>query len=117
MMMDALDDGTLDQAQQLGLRPMIWSPLGGGRLFRDDGAQAQCVRQVMQPIAARLGVGLATVAYAWILRHPSRPHPITGSGRLQGLREAVAALEGSDWMPKTGTRSGSPARGMAYPEF
>jgi predicted oxidoreductase len=101
LMMDALDDGTLDQAQQLGLRPMIWSPLGGGRLFRDDDAQAMRVRAAMQPIAARLGVSLATLAYAWILRHPSRPHPITGSGRLEGLREAVAALDvqlgAEDW--------------------
>jgi predicted oxidoreductase len=101
LMMDALDDGTLDQAQQLGLRPMIWSPLGGGRLFRDDDAQAVRVRAAMQPIAARLGVSLATLAYAWILRHPSRPHPIAGSGRLEGLREAVAALDvrlgAEDW--------------------
>lgn len=101
LMMDALDDGTLDQAQQLRLRPMIWSPLGGGRLFRDEDAHAQRVRKAMQPIAARLDVSLATLAYAWILRHPSRPHPITGSGRIEGLREAVAALEvrldAEDW--------------------
>ena len=32
------------------------------------------------------------MAYAWILRHPSKPWPITGSGRLQALQEAVAAL-------------------------
>ncbi len=99
--MQALDDGTLDQVQQLGLRPMIWSPLGGGRLFAGDDAQAVRVRQTMQPIAARLGVSLATLAYAWILRHPSRPHPITGSGRIDGLREAVAALDvpldAEDW--------------------
>ena len=101
LMMDALDDGTLDQAQQLGLRPMIWSPLGGGRLFRDDDAQAMRVREAMQPIAARLGISVASLAYAWILRHPSRPHPITGSGRIEGLREAVAALDvrldAEDW--------------------
>ena len=101
LMMDALDDGSLDQAQQLGLRPMIWSPLGGGRLFREDDAQAVRVREAMQPIAARLGISLATLAYAWILRHPSRPHPITGSGRIEGLREAVAAvdmrLDAEDW--------------------
>src|SRR5690348_16403055 len=36
----ALDDGTLDQAQQLQLRPMIWSPLGGGRLFQPEDPQA-----------------------------------------------------------------------------
>lgn len=101
LMMDALDDGTLDQAQALGLRPMIWSPLGGGRLFNGDDVQALRVRETMEPIAARLGISLATLAYAWILRHPSRPHPITGSGRIDGLREAVAALavtlDAEDW--------------------
>lgn len=91
--LQALDDGTLDQAQQLGLRPMIWSPLGGGRLFTGDDAQALRVRAEMNAIAARLGISLATLAYAWILRHPSRPYPITGSGRLKGLRDAVAALD------------------------
>jgi predicted oxidoreductase len=99
--LQALDDGTLDQAQQLGLRPMIWSPLGGGRLFNGDDPQAMRVRQAMQPIAERHGISLATLAYAWILRHPCRPQPITGSGRIDGLREAVAALDitldGEDW--------------------
>ena len=51
--MHALDDGTLDQAQQLGMRPMIWSPLGGGRLFRGNDAQAVRVRDEMTAIAAR----------------------------------------------------------------
>ena len=99
--MHALDDGSLDQAQQLGLRPMIWSPLGGGRLFTGQDTQARRVREAMSAIAGRLGISLATLAYAWILRHPSRPHPITGSGRVEGLFEAVAALDvtldAEDW--------------------
>ena len=33
LQLQALSDGTLDQCTDLGLRPMIWSPLGGGRLF------------------------------------------------------------------------------------
>ena len=101
LQLDALDDGTLDQAQQLGLRPMIWSPLGGGRLFTGDDTQAVRVRACMEPIAARLGISLATLAFAWVLRHPSRPHPVTGSGRIEGLREAVTALDvrlsNQDW--------------------
>jgi aryl-alcohol dehydrogenase-like predicted oxidoreductase len=40
MHMDAQADGTLDLCQQLGIRPMAWSPLGGGRLFHEDSAQA-----------------------------------------------------------------------------
>ncbi len=101
LVMDALDDGSLDQAQQLGLRPMIWSPLGGGRLFSGDDAQALRLRAEMSSIAARLEISMATLAYAWILRHPSRPHPITGTSRIEGLREATAALDvvldAEDW--------------------
>lgn len=98
---DALDDGTLDQAQQLGLRPMIWSPLGGGRLFTGDDEQAARVRTEMTAIAERYAISLTTLAFAWALRHPSRPHVITGTGRIDGLREAVAALDvkldAEDW--------------------
>jgi len=101
MQMDALDDGTLDQAQQLGLRPMIWSPLAGGRLFTGEDEQAMRVRAEMSAIAARYGISLTTLSFAWVLRHPSRPYPITGTGRLDGLRDAVAALnvqlDAEDW--------------------
>lgn len=99
--MDALDDGTLDQAQQLGLRPMIWSPLAGGRLMTGDDEQALRVRAEMSAIASRYGVSLTTLAFAWVLRHPSRPHPVTGTRRIEGLRDAVAALnlqlDAEDW--------------------
>lgn len=89
-----LNDGTLDQAQRLKVRPMIWSPLAGGRLFSDPGEQAQRVRRALQAAADARGVSLATAAYAWVLRHPSRPIPIVGSKRLEALDEALAAL---DW--------------------
>ena len=99
--MGALDDGTLDQAQQLGLRPMIWSPLGGGHLFTGQDEQAVRLRAEMTAIATRYGISLTTLAFAWVLRHPSRPHPITGTGRIEGLRDAVAALDvqldAQDW--------------------
>jgi len=101
LQMGALDDGTLDQAQQLGLRPMIWSPLAGGRLFNGDDEQTQRVRTEMTAIAARYGISLTTLAFAWVLRHPSRPCPITGTRRMDGLRDAVAALnvqlDTEDW--------------------
>lgn len=101
LQMAPLADGTLDQCVDLGVRPMIWSPLGGGRLFTGDDGQARRVRDVLQALGQAQGASVATMAYAWILRHPSRPIPITGSGRVQGLREAVEAqrvtLSREDW--------------------
>jgi predicted oxidoreductase len=88
----ALADGTLDQAQRLALRPMIWSPLAGGRLFGDD-AVAVRVRAALSRIAQSHATSVETVAYAWLLRHPSRPIPISGSRRIAALAMAVAALE------------------------
>ena len=99
--LQALTDGTLDQAVDLAVRPMIWSPLAGGRLFSGDDEQARRVREALGALAQANGVSVATVAYAWILRHPSRPRPITGSARIEALAEAVAALslrlDAEDW--------------------
>jgi predicted oxidoreductase len=87
-----LHDGTLDQCVALGIRPMTWSPLAGGRLLAGDDAAAARVRETLEGIARERGASAATVAFAWVLRHPSRPVPITGTRRVEGIAEAVAAL-------------------------
>ena len=93
LQMKALADGTLEQCVDLGIAPMVWSPLAGGRLMTGDDAQAARVRAVLAELGARCGgASVATMAYAWLLRHPARPLPITGSRRIDALREAVAAL-------------------------
>ncbi len=89
--MQALADGTLAQAADLGLPPMIWSPLAQGRLFSAQDEQAVRVRAALAGIAAAHGCSQATAALAWVMRHPSRPVPITGSGRIEALAEALAA--------------------------
>ncbi|MBV6319509.1 aldo/keto reductase [Duganella sp. HSC-15S17] len=91
-----LGDGTLDQAQRLRRRPMIWSPLAGGRLFDHPAIAA-----LLEELAARYGVTPGIIAYAWLLRHPSQPVVLTGSSRVEALREAAVAasvtLERQDW--------------------
>ncbi len=96
-----LHDGTLDQCQQRRIQPMIWSPLAGGRLMTSDDATARAVRDALTRVGARHGVSLVTLAFAWLLRHPSRPIPVAGSRRIDAMREAVAALDvvldAQDW--------------------
>jgi predicted oxidoreductase len=87
-----LHDGTLDQAQDLGVAPMIWSPLAGGRLFTGTDAAAVRVRATLERLAAERGISVTTLAFAWLLRHPAKPLPLTGSRRLEAIEEAVAAL-------------------------
>ena len=85
-------DGTLDQLQQLRIRPMAWSCLGGGRLLNDD--EFQPLRNELDTIARELNAeSIEQVVYAWILRLPSKPLPIIGSGKIERVRSALAAEE------------------------
>lgn len=102
LQMAPIHDGTFDQAQRLRARPMIWSPFAGGRLFSEDSPAAHRVRWAMGEIGARLGgISMTTLATAWLLRLPCRPHPVIGSRRLSVAEEAMAALElrlsNDDW--------------------
>jgi predicted oxidoreductase len=99
--LDPLEDGTLDQAQDLGIAPMVWSPLAGGRLMSGDDEASVRVRAVLERLAAEHDATATTIAFAWVLRHPSRPLPIAGTRHVARLREAAAAcaiaLDAQDW--------------------
>lgn len=91
--LDPLHDGTLDQCQRLAIAPMLWSGLAGGRVFGEQSPRAERVRAALAEVAAQHAVSPTVIAYAWLLRHPSRPLLLTGSRRITALREAVAATE------------------------
>ena len=85
-------DGTLDQLQQLRIRPMAWSCLGGGRLFNDEAFQP--LRNELEMVARELNAeSIEQVVYAWILCLPSKPLPIIGSGKIERVRAALMAEE------------------------
>ncbi|MGY5957292.1 aldo/keto reductase family oxidoreductase [Kosakonia sp. BK9b] len=83
-------DGTLDQLQQLRVRPMAWSCLGGGRLFND--VEYQPLREELRAVAQELNAdNIEQVVYAWVMRLPSQPLPIIGSGKIERVRAALGA--------------------------
>ncbi|BAK74953.1 aldo/keto reductase [Pseudogulbenkiania sp. NH8B] len=94
-----LFDGSFDQCLERRVRPMIWSPLAGGRLF--DASANPVLQRTLATLAEQLGVTPATLALAWLLRHPARPLPIVGSRRLSSLDDAARAaalpLERQHW--------------------
>ena len=83
-------DGALDQCQQLGIKPMAWSCLGGGRLFNDP-AYAP-LRAELEQIRHEVGAQhIEQVVYAWVMMLPSQPLPLIGSGKRERIAAAVAA--------------------------
>ena len=119
--MQALADGTLEQASDLGLRPMIWSPLAGGWLSgkyerdvpptgatrlgenpkrgmeawqaRNDDERTWRTLTVVKEIADRHGVSASQVALAWLLAQAPWIVPIPGTTKIHRLEENLGAAD------------------------
>lgn len=89
---EALDNGLFDQCYQNRIRPMIWSCLGGGRLFDPQDEVTQRLSESLCEVMEEVGVSsLAELIYAWVLAIPSQPRIITGSGKIDNIRPLAEA--------------------------
>lgn len=94
MQINPIYDGTLDTCLKNNIRPMIWSPLAGGRLFSDHTECSYDLLRVMNEIALELGnIPIDQLALAWILKHPSKPIPVIGTLKSIRIASAVAAFK------------------------
>lgn len=93
LQINCFENGELDQAMQLGLTPMAWSPLGGGRLTEPKLDREMAVASALDVVADAQGVSRAVAAYSWLLAHPACIVPIIGSQKPQRIAEGAAALK------------------------
>ena len=89
---DCFENGELDQAMMLGLTPMAWSPLGGGRLAAPESAREHAVAAALGAVAAAQGVSRTACAYSWLMAHPAGIIPIIGSQNPERIAESTQAL-------------------------
>jgi predicted oxidoreductase len=107
--LNCFEDGTLDQCLTERITPLAWSPLaqgllGDGSTFpggKKTAPAAERIAPVLKRIAQAHGVSPANVAFAWLLKHPSRIVPIVGSVNPDRIRDAVKSvavdLTREDW--------------------
>ena len=89
---NCIQNGELDQAMQLGLTPLAWSPLGGGQLLKPKGAHEIAVCAALDVVAKSHGVSRSVAAYSWLMAHPAGIVPIIGSQNAERIAEGAAAL-------------------------
>ncbi len=89
---DCFENGELDQAMQLGLTPLAWSPLGGGRIAGADSARDKAVIAELDRVAAAKGISRSVAAYSWLMAHPAGIIPIIGSQQAERIAEGASAL-------------------------
>lgn len=104
--LDPLRDGTLDLCSEMGMVPLAWSPLAGGRLMAQvppagerlmtqadgDGSLRPELLATLDRLAERDGVDRAAVCVAFVLAHPTAPVAIVGTQQPERLAALQAAL-------------------------
>lgn len=87
------ENGELDQAMMLGLTPLAWSPLGGGRLANPQSERDKAVAVELDRVAGAQGVSRTVAAYSWLMAHPAGIIPIVGSQQPGRIAEAAEAYK------------------------
>lgn len=87
------ENGELDQAMMMGLTPLAWSPLGGGRLANPESERDKAVARELDRVAGEHSVSRTVAAYSWLMAHPAGIIPIVGSQQPARIAEAVEAYK------------------------
>ena len=88
-------DGTFDQCIEKEVKPMAWSPFGGGKLFGEsEDPQVQRIKKTgLKLMEKHRAKSLDQIFLAWLLKHPSGILPVLGTTKSARLEAAVAAMK------------------------
>ena len=89
------DGGVLDFCRLNDITIQAWSPMQYGFFegcFVDNEKYPE-LNEAMKKIGEKYSVSKTTVAIAWILRHPAKMQPITGTTNIQRLTDSLKATE------------------------
>ena len=89
------DGGVLDFCRLNNITIQPWSPMQYG-FFEGcfvDNEKFPELNAVMERIGNKYGVTKTSVAIAWLLRHPAKMQPITGTTNVQRLKDSLMATE------------------------
>jgi len=91
--LEQFENGNLDYCVKQKIKPMAWSPLAGGNLFKPVDEKSKRLINCLTEIAIELNIrSIDKIIYAWLLKHPASIIPVVGSGKLQRIKYAVEAL-------------------------
>jgi len=89
------DGGVLDFCRLNKITIQPWSPMQYG-FFEGcfiDNEKFPELNETLDKIASEYGVSKTTIAFAWILRHPAKMQPVTGTTNLTRLTDCIKATE------------------------
>jgi len=90
---DGFTNGDVAFLQKHAIKPMAWSPLGGGALFNSSNSELDELKTVLSRIASEQNVALDAVAVAWLLAHPANIAPVMGTNNLDRIAKLSDAMK------------------------
>ena len=95
----AMFNGALDQVTLKNITPMAWSPLG--IVFNEDSEQTRRIHKQLGELMVKYNATEDQLLLAWIMKHPSKIHPVIGTTNKNRITNAIKAteieLELEDW--------------------
>jgi len=89
------DGSVLDYCRINDITIQPWSPFQFG-FFKGvflDNPEFPKLNACINDIAKKYSVSNTTIAFAWLLRHPARMQPVTGTMKVERLKDCVKAAE------------------------
>ncbi len=89
------DGGVLDYCRLNNITIQPWSPMQYG-FFKGcfiDNEDFPELNKTMENIAEKHGVSKTTLAFSWILRHPAKMQPVTGTTNLTRLADCLKSAD------------------------
>lgn len=89
------DGGVLDFCRLNKITIQPWSPMQYG-FFEGcfiDNEKFPVLNETLENIGNKYGVSKTAVAFAWILRHPAKMQPVTGTTNLTRLKDCITASD------------------------
>lgn len=94
-------DGTLNNCLQNNIRPMAWSPLGGGLLSENEHPKFRAIYSTVCLLAEKYNTGVNQILISFLLKHPTQILPVVGTTKTERLLQVKEAanilLSDEDW--------------------
>ncbi len=95
----AMQNGSLDHMTLKEITPMSWSPLG--TVFKEQNKASLRIKKTLNSLTKKYNATEDQLLLAWVLKHPSKIHPVIGTTnkeRMINAQKAIAIdLELEDW--------------------
>jgi predicted oxidoreductase len=90
--LEPLNNGSLDVCQELGIRPMSWSPIGGGSIFTNTKAGKK-IEERLTKVAQKYEWTLTEMALLFLSYLPGGVIPIINQNKVDKVLESKAIYE------------------------